>query len=43
MKNNESEKLKELILNANKIRGILEGETPELVKNEERLIKFYTK
>ncbi|NCB07616.1 MAG: prephenate dehydrogenase [Bacteroidia bacterium] len=43
MKNNESEKLKELILNANKIRGILEGETPELVKNEERLVKFYTK
>ena len=43
MKNKESEKLKDLILNANKIRGILEGGTPELVKNEERLVKFYTK
>ena len=43
MKNNDSEKLKELIQNANKIRGILDGESPHLVKNEETIVKLYTK
>lgn len=37
------EKLRDLIVNANKIRSILEGENPHLVKNEEKLIKLYTK
>ena len=37
------EKLRDLIVNANKIRSILEGENPYLVKNEEKLIKLYTK
>lgn len=43
MKSKDSEKLKELILNANKIRGILDGENPHLVKNEETIVKLYTK
>lgn len=43
IKNGQSDKLKELILNANKIRGILDGGSPDLVKNEEKLIKLYTK
>ncbi len=43
MKKGEFEKLKELILNANKIRGILEGKSPNLVKNEEKIVKLYTK
>jgi prephenate dehydrogenase len=43
MKNGQSDKLKELILNANKIRGILDGGSPDLVKNEEKLVKLYTK
>ena len=43
MKNDEFDRLKELILNANKIRGILDGTNPNLVKNEERIVKLYTK
>ncbi len=43
LKNGEDDKLKELILNANKIRGILDGENPHLFKNEEKLVKLYTK
>ncbi len=43
MKNNEFDKLKDLILNANKIRGILDGENPHFVKNEEKIVKLYTK
>jgi prephenate dehydrogenase len=43
MKNEEDEKLYELILNANKIRGILEGENTHFVKNEEKITKLYTK
>jgi len=27
----------------NKIRGILKGENPYLIKNEEKLVKLYTK
>lgn len=41
--NEDDERMHELIVNANKIRGILEGETHNLVKNEETLVKFYTK
>jgi prephenate dehydrogenase len=43
LQNEEDDKLHDLIVNANKIRGILEGENPHLVKNEERIVKFYTK
>jgi prephenate dehydrogenase len=43
LQNKEDDKLRDLILNANKIRGILEGENSHLVKNEERIVKFYTK
>ena len=43
LKNEDDDKLWELILNANKIRGILEGENPHLIKNEEKLVKLYTK
>jgi prephenate dehydrogenase len=41
--NHEDDRLRDLILNANKIRSILEGENPHLVKNEEKLVKLYTK
>lgn len=41
--NEDFEKLNNLIVNANKIRPILEGKNPNLVKNEEKLIKYYTK
>lgn len=43
IKNNDSEQLMNLIQNANKIRGILDGENPHLVKNEETIVKLYTK
>ena len=43
LKNEDDDKLHDLIVNANKIRGILEGENPHLVKNEERIVKLYTK
>jgi prephenate dehydrogenase len=43
MKNREFEKLEELILNANKIRTILDGENPHFLKNEEKIVKLYTK
>lgn len=43
MKEEDDEKLWNLIENANKIRAILEGENPHLVKNEEKITKFYTK
>lgn len=43
LKNKDDEKLHDLIVSANKIRGILEGENPHLVKNEERIVKLYTK
>jgi len=43
LQNEEDDKLHDLIVNANKIRGILEGEDPHLVKNEEKIVKFYTK
>lgn len=43
MKNKEFDKLEELILNANKIRTILDGENPHFFKNEEKIVKLYTK
>jgi prephenate dehydrogenase len=41
--NEQDDRLHELIVSANKIRGILEGENPHLVKNEEKIVKLYTK
>ena len=32
-----------LMKHANKIRAILEGENPSLIRNEEKIVKFYTK
>lgn len=43
MKNNDFQKLEKLILNANKIRTILESENPHFFKNEEKIVKLYTK
>jgi prephenate dehydrogenase len=43
MKNKEFDKLEALILNANKIRNILDGENPHFIKNEEKIVKLYTK
>ena len=43
MFNKEDERLMDLIVNANKIRTILDGESPNLVKNEEKIVKLYTK
>lgn len=43
MKNNQFDKLKELILNANKIRIVLDGENTHMIKNEEKIVKLYTK
>ena len=43
LKNEDDEKMRELITNANKIRGILDGENPHFRKNEEKIVKLYTK
>lgn len=43
LKNNDHEGLTSLIINANKIRGVLGGENSSLTKNEETIIKLYTK
>lgn len=43
LKNNDSAKLMELIHNANRIRGVLDGENPQMIKNEEVTVKFYTR
>jgi prephenate dehydrogenase len=43
LKNKDDNKLYDLIENANKIRGILEGENPHLVKKEQKNVKLYTK
>ena len=43
LKNDDPQRLSELIVNANKIRGVLEGENSSLTKNEETIIKLYTK
>lgn len=39
----QSDKLEKLILNANKIRSVLDGKSNHLIKNEEKIIKLYTK
>lgn len=36
-------KMYTLMKHANKIRGVLDGENPSLIKNEEKIVKFYTK
>lgn len=43
LKDEDDEKLHKLILNANNIRGILDGENPHFIKNEEKIVKLYTK
>jgi prephenate dehydrogenase len=43
IKNKQYEKLEELILSANRIRTILNGENPHFFKNEEKIVKLYTK
>ena len=43
LKSNNYEQLSELIVNANKIRGVLSGGNSSLTKNEETIIKLYTK
>jgi prephenate dehydrogenase len=43
LKSNEQENLLQLIMNANKIREVLDGESSSMTRNEEKIIKFYTK
>ncbi|MCY1721235.1 prephenate dehydrogenase [Prolixibacteraceae bacterium Z1-6] len=43
MRDEDDNKMLALIENANNIRGILDGENPHFVKNEEKLTKLYTK
>jgi prephenate dehydrogenase len=43
MKNEDDNKMLNLIENANKIRGILEGDHPQFVRSEEKITKLYTK
>lgn len=43
MRDHNDERMLELIQHANKIRDILGGANPHLVKNEETITKFYTK
>ncbi len=43
IQSDDAAKLEELILSANKIRGILDGEKSSLLKEEARNIKLYTK
>ncbi len=43
LKNKDDEKMSELITNANRIRGILSGENPNMVRNEEKITKLYTR
>ena len=40
---NDEEKMYDLMNNAIKIRSILGGGNPSLIKNEEKIVKFYTK
>lgn len=40
---NDEEEMYRLMDKANKVRGILEGKNPSLIKNEEKIVKFYTK
>jgi prephenate dehydrogenase len=43
LRKDEQDHLLRLITNANKIRGVLEGENSSMTKNEETIIKLYTK
>jgi len=43
LNNSDDKQLSELIVSANKIRGVLDGDNSSLTKNEETIIKFYTK
>jgi prephenate dehydrogenase len=43
LKNNDEEQLFNLILEANKIRTVLSGENTSMTKNEETIVKLYTK
>jgi len=43
LKKNDQENLLQLIISANKIRGVLEGENSSMTRNEETIVKFYTK
>ncbi len=43
MQDEDDEKMAALIQNANKIRGVLEGQNPHFVKNEQKITKLYTK
>lgn len=40
---NDEKRMYTLMENANKIKCILGGENPSLIKNEEKIVKFYTK
>jgi len=40
---NDEKRMYELMNKANNIRSILGGENPSLIKNEEKIVKFYTK
>lgn len=40
---NDEEEMYRLMEKANKVREILEGKNPSLIKNEEKIVKFYTK
>ncbi len=43
LRDKDSHKLEELICNANRIRSILDGENHQFRRNEETIVKFYTK
>lgn len=43
IKDEDDEKMLALIENANKIRGILDGENPQFLKSEKKITKLYTK
>lgn len=43
LKHNDEEQLYQLILEANKIRYVLSGENTSMTKNEETIVKLYTK
>ena len=43
LKSKKFDELEKLILSANKIRTILDGENPHFFKNEEKIVKLYTK
>ena len=43
IKEGKFEELEKLILNANKIRDVLDGNNNHLIKNEEKIVKLYTK